>query len=205
MRAFWVPGKAPESRVVLDRPDATTICPASGAKLRLKDLIDVRFTPAPGAAGPHEHMDPVTQDVFTNASRLVVIKTTGARARVCVLVVSGGDAWCVTHGVLARVPTPTLPLLPPPPCSSAPLPPAGDVVLKETWDKCILPEGTFGGKAVGPEDVMELQRGGTGFAAHDKDEGQAKRAFLLGPGSGLADRRGQAGGPTSKFGLRFNN
>lgn len=32
---------------------------------------------------------------------------------------------------------------------------------------------------------------------------QAKKRFLLGPGSGLADRRGQTGGPTSKFGLRW--
>lgn len=31
---------------------------------------------------------------------------------------------------------------------------------------------------------------------------QAKKRFLLGPGSGLADRRGQTAGPTSKFGLR---
>lgn len=48
------------------------------------------------------------------------------------------------------------------------------------------------------------QRGGTGFAAHDK-ELQAKKRFLLGPGSGLADLRGQHAGPTSKFGLRFSN
>jgi hypothetical protein len=34
---------------------------------------------------------------------------------------------------------------------------------------------------------------------------QAKRRFLLGPGSGLADLRGQHSGATSKFGLRFNN
>ena len=31
---------------------------------------------------------------------------------------------------------------------------------------------------------------------------QAKKRFLLGPGSGLADRRGQTAGPTSKFGLK---
>lgn len=77
-------------------------------------------------------------------------------------------------------------------------------MLKETWDKCIKPDGHYGGKPVGDEDVLELQRGGTGFAAHDKDL-QAKKRFLLGPGSGLADRRGQTAGATSKFGLRFNN
>jgi hypothetical protein len=42
----------------------------------LQDLISVRFTPVPDG-GPNEHMDPVTKDVFTNASRLVVLKPTG--------------------------------------------------------------------------------------------------------------------------------
>ncbi|PSC69552.1 Nitric oxide synthase-interacting [Micractinium conductrix] len=139
MRAFWLPGKAGESKVVLDKPDMSTVCPASGAKIKLKDLISVKFTPVPDG-GPHDFMDPITKDVFTNASRLVVLK------------------------------------------------PTGDVVLKETWDKCIKPDGHYGGKPVGDEDVLELQRGGTGFAAHDKDL-QAKKRFLLGPGSGLADRR----------------
>jgi hypothetical protein len=42
----------------------------------LQDLISVRFMPVPDG-GPNEHMDPVTKDVFTNASRLVVLKPTG--------------------------------------------------------------------------------------------------------------------------------
>ncbi|KAL4451668.1 hypothetical protein ABPG75_007330 [Micractinium tetrahymenae] len=155
MRAFWLPGKTPEAKVVLEKPDMSTTCPASGAKLKLKDLTSVRFTPVPDG-GPHEYMDPITKDVFTNASRLVVLK------------------------------------------------PTGDVVLQETWDKCIKPDGHYGGKEVTEGDVLELQRGGTGFAEHDRDL-QAKKRFLLGPGSGLADLRGQLGGGTSKFGLRFNN
>lgn len=91
-----------------------------------------------------------------------------------------------------------------PPCLPRCLLPAGDVVLQETWEKCIRPDGHYQGKAVGPEDVLELQRGGTGFAEHDK-ELQTKKRFLLGPGSGLADRRGQNASAPSKFGLRFNN
>ncbi|EFN55862.1 hypothetical protein CHLNCDRAFT_145441 [Chlorella variabilis] len=153
--AFWVPGKVGESKVVLDKPDMSTLCPATGDKLKLKDLFSVRFTPVPDG-GPHEYMDPVTKDIFINASRLVVLK------------------------------------------------PTGDVVLKETWERCIKGDGSYGGVPVGEDDVLELQRGGTGFAAHDK-ELQAKKRFLLGPGSGLADLRGQHQGPTSKFGLRFNN
>jgi nitric oxide synthase-interacting protein len=41
-------------------------------------------------------------------------------------------------------------------------------VLKDTWEKCIRPDGAYEGKAVAEEDVLELQRGGTGFAAHDE-------------------------------------
>lgn len=38
----------------------------------------MRFTRVPDG-GPNEYMDPVTKDVFTNASRLMVLKPTGAR------------------------------------------------------------------------------------------------------------------------------
>lgn len=75
---------------------------------------------------------------------------------------------------------------------------------EETWRTCILPEGSYRGVPLGPEDAIELQRGGTGFAEHDK-QAQAKKFFHLGPGSGLSDRRGQHGGPVSKFGLRIAN
>lgn len=77
------------------------------------------------------------------------------------------------------------------------------MVLEETWKNCIKPEGSYNGKAVTQDDIVELQKGGTGFAAHDKVE--AKQYFALGAGSGLADRRGQQGGGASKFGLRFMN
>ncbi len=36
MRAFWLPGKAPEAKVILEKPDMSTTCPASGGKLKLK-------------------------------------------------------------------------------------------------------------------------------------------------------------------------
>lgn len=34
--AFWVPGKGPESKALLDKPDMATLCPATGDKLKLK-------------------------------------------------------------------------------------------------------------------------------------------------------------------------
>ncbi len=84
------------------------------------------------------------------------------------------------------------PPLPPPPSHTPTHPPtphpthtrtpAGDVVLKETWEKCIKPDRHYGGKEVGEGDVLELQRGGTGFAEHDKDHLQVGAGPLLGLG-----------------------
>ena len=71
-----MPSKTPEAAHLLDKPDMTIYCPASGKKLRLKDLIPVRFT---RCAEDEEGFarDPVTKDTFTNASGLVVIRSTG--------------------------------------------------------------------------------------------------------------------------------
>ncbi|KAF8059185.1 TCAF2 [Scenedesmus sp. PABB004] len=76
LRAFWVPSQQPKAKDLLEKPDASTLCPASGAKLRLKDCVAVKFTPVPEGE-PGRHMDPVTKDTFTNASRLVVLAPTG--------------------------------------------------------------------------------------------------------------------------------
>lgn len=81
----------------------------------------------------------------------------------------------------------------------------GDVVLKETFEKYIKPEGEYNGKQIHPEDAIELQRGGTGFAEHDGDKIKSKKFWALGPGSGKQDLRGQHQGAQSKFGLVFRN
>ena len=78
MKAFWVPSQGKEARQVLDKPDQNTYCPASGKKLRLKDLIAVKFTKVP-EEDSGVYMDPVTKDTFTNASSIVVLKPTGKR------------------------------------------------------------------------------------------------------------------------------
>jgi nitric oxide synthase-interacting protein len=56
MNAFWLPSKTPEAKAVLDKPDTNTYCPASGNKLKLKDLIDLNFTPYVG--DPHAYRPP---------------------------------------------------------------------------------------------------------------------------------------------------
>ena len=49
-----------ESRV--EKPDTDTYCPASGNKLRLKDLIPVKFTKVPtDSESEGRFMDPVTK------------------------------------------------------------------------------------------------------------------------------------------------
>lgn len=40
----------------------------------------------------------------------------------------------------------------------------------DTWTKLIRPEGQYEGHTLGDDDVLELQRGGTGFAAHNQEE-----------------------------------
>lgn len=76
MKAFWLPSKTPEARRNLEKPDLDTICPATGKKLALKSLISVRFTRLSNEDEGFA-MDPVTKDVFSNSSRLVVLKPTG--------------------------------------------------------------------------------------------------------------------------------
>ena len=41
LKSFWLPSLAPESKAMVDKPDAATYCPATGKKLRLKDLTPV--------------------------------------------------------------------------------------------------------------------------------------------------------------------
>ncbi|CAG9462832.1 unnamed protein product [Pedinophyceae sp. YPF-701] len=163
-KSFWAADKVPEAEAAVEKPDMHPRCPVTGRKLKLKDLVAVKFTPIPG--GPTEagangqvlrYMDPVTKDTLTNRSKLVLLK------------------------------------------------PTGDVVLASTWKKVIEPDGEYNGRKVTAKDVIELRSGGTGFAAHDKEETQAKRYAVLGIGNGVAPLRGQTQGPASNAGLRFNN
>lgn len=75
-KAFWLPSKAPEARDTIAKPDMLTYCPASNKKLKLKDLIPVKFTRVPEGQTGYA-MDPVTGDTFTNANKLVLLRPTG--------------------------------------------------------------------------------------------------------------------------------
>jgi len=150
---FWLPGQS-EAQQKVEKPDQDTLCPASGRNLKMKDLVDVKFTPVPDASATEgRYMDPLTKDVFTNAHKLVVIA------------------------------------------------PTGEVVLKETWEKVIKPDGHHKGHKLKDRDVIELQTGGTGFAGRDGDKVMAEKRFILGPGSGRQDVRGQLAAGRSLGGL----
>ena len=79
MKAFWLPSQAPDTRTLLDKPTMDTLCPASGAKLRFKDLTILNFTrPPPGDLGDSSYaIDPVSQDTLTNSHQMIVLKATG--------------------------------------------------------------------------------------------------------------------------------
>lgn len=53
--------------------------------------------------------------------------------------------------------------------------------------------------------VIELQTGGTGFAARDGDKVQTSKFFEMGVGNGRRDLRGQHTQGRSLAGLVFNN
>lgn len=169
LNAFWVPSKAPEgARGAGERPDASaTVCPASGKRLRLKDLVAVKFTQVPGGEPPLCARSAV---VCVSVQRLALL--------------------CPPR----RSPTPSrlLPFLTCPPTSPsllcAParpprkpnrteergrymdpitkdaltnasklvvLAPTGDVMLEATYEACVRPEGAYRGKKVGKGGVAD--------------------------------------------------
>ena len=154
LRAFWLPSKTPEAEKRAEKPSMACRCPATGKKLKLKDLVPVSFARDPD--DPKRYIDPLLKDQLTNRDALVVIKATGA------------------------------------------------VMKKKTYETLVKPDGVYEGSKVSPKDVFDLQKGGTGFAAHDRTS-QSKKHFAVGIGSGLADVRGQSGSSVSRFGLKFNN
>lgn len=119
-QAFWVPSAVNvlEKREQ-ERPSMDTFCPATGEKLRMKDLVDINWTKV-GAGEQGRYKCPVCGDIFSNASVLVCLK------------------------------------------------PTGNVLHKRCYDQFVKPEGAFEGKRIrDKKDIIHMQKGGTGFAAHE--------------------------------------
>lgn len=79
--------------------------------------------------------------------------------------------------------------------------PSGDVFSYDIFKKFVEPIGVFGGYKVVAKDLIELQKGGTGFAAHDGIRIKASKHTYLGLGPGMTDLRGQHSGAGVKSGL----
>ncbi|XP_063987344.1 nitric oxide synthase-interacting protein homolog isoform X1 [Diachasmimorpha longicaudata] len=83
--SFWIPSKTPEAKAApLKKPEKTIYCPVSDKPLKLKDLINVKFTEVKDPDDKKSlivkearYMCPITHDVLSNSVPCAVIKTTG--------------------------------------------------------------------------------------------------------------------------------
>jgi len=87
LKSFWVDGETDSHwrgffsrRKAHSRPNSYTICPTTGEKLELKDLISLKFnayTSATENSSVSQYVDPITKDPLTNRSNLLCIRPTG--------------------------------------------------------------------------------------------------------------------------------
>jgi nitric oxide synthase-interacting protein len=179
------------ARLAAEKPDTSSRCPASGGKLRLKDLIPIRFY----RLGDRDEGDgggegDEKEGEETEAARAKRRASDAAAA----LSAAGGNGYAfdpVTRDPLTNA-TAVVVLLP-----------SGCAMSETSYKTCVKPDGTWKGKKI--TGVIRLQGGGTGFAAHDGKAAEAASHFALGAGSGRADVRGQLAAGGSRFGLKFAN
>ncbi len=70
--SFWVPTMTPDAKkVIIPKPNNTIYCPVSGQVLKIKDMIDVKFTLAPNdepgkslISRQARYMCPVTRGIY---------------------------------------------------------------------------------------------------------------------------------------------
>ncbi|XP_011196397.2 nitric oxide synthase-interacting protein homolog [Zeugodacus cucurbitae] len=83
--SFWVPSECPNAGVAkAKKPDSTIYCPVSEKPLKVKDLINVKFTLLKDGdnsrsliAKEARYMCPVTHDILSNAVPCAVLRPTG--------------------------------------------------------------------------------------------------------------------------------
>ncbi|XP_058830735.1 nitric oxide synthase-interacting protein homolog [Topomyia yanbarensis] len=83
--SFWVPSQTPSAKKArIEKPDSKVYCPMSGRPLKVRDLIDVKFTLVKDPsdkksliAKENRYMCAVTHDILSNAVPCAVLKTTG--------------------------------------------------------------------------------------------------------------------------------
>lgn len=74
-------------------------------------------------------------------------------------------------------------------------------MLYDIYKKFVEPFGIFNGHKIIISDLIVLQKGGTGYAAHDSKSIKTSKFTYMGLGSGMTDLRGQHSGAGVKTGL----
>lgn len=80
--SFWIPSQLPDAKISkLDKPDPVVYCPISGKPLKMKDLIEVKWTLVKDPddkksliAKENRYMCPVTHDILSNAVPCAIIR-----------------------------------------------------------------------------------------------------------------------------------
>mmetsp|Transcript_27056 Transcript_27056/g.90544 ORF Transcript_27056/g.90544 Transcript_27056/m.90544 type:complete len:311 (-) Transcript_27056:174-1106(-) len=83
--SFWAPQNAPSAKRAVDKPEGAVRCPMSGEKLRAKQLVPVRFTPAPRKAGQvlsavdlsERYVCPLSKKPIAKTATCVVLRPSG--------------------------------------------------------------------------------------------------------------------------------
>ncbi|VDM81864.1 unnamed protein product [Strongylus vulgaris] len=146
--SFWIPELNPTaSATKLEKPSQKVLCPLSGKPLKLKDLMEVKFTEVPKdddeksiISAKVRYMCPVTHDALTNTTRCAYLKKSSVRY-MCP----------VTHDALTNT------------TRCAYLKKSKCVVTWDVVEKLIKKDWTdpVTGDPMTESDIIELQRGGS--------------------------------------------
>ncbi|CAD6199791.1 unnamed protein product [Caenorhabditis auriculariae] len=133
--SFWIPELNPTAAASkLEKPSTKILCPVSSKPMKLKELLEVKFTAMPGEenSAKKRFICPVTRDELTNTTRCAYLK------------------------------------------------PSKCVVKYDVVEKLIKEDGVdpICGEPITESDVIELQRGGTGYAATNEVKAKLIRPQL---------------------------
>ncbi|KAK5972272.1 Nitric oxide synthase-interacting protein [Trichostrongylus colubriformis] len=138
--SFWIPELNPTANASkLEKPSQKVLCPLSGKPLKMKDLMEVKFTLLPNdddkksiIAAKVRYMCPVTHDALTNTTKCAYLKKSKS---------------VVTWDVVEKL-------------------------IRKDWLDPV------NGESMTEEDIIELQRGGTGYAATNEVKAKLIRPQL---------------------------
>uniref|UniRef100_A0A7I4YAI1 Nitric oxide synthase-interacting protein homolog n=1 Tax=Haemonchus contortus TaxID=6289 RepID=A0A7I4YAI1_HAECO len=139
--SFWIPELNPTANASkLEKPSQKVLCPLSGKPLKMKDLMEVKFTLMPPdddekksiIAAKVRYMCAVTHDALTNTTRCAYLKKSKS---------------VVTWDVVEKL-------------------------IRKDWLDPV------NGEKMTEDDIIELQRGGTGYAATNEVKAKLIRPQL---------------------------